>query len=135
MTDHLGIPLAPVSWGELVDKITILEIKSARLIDANALSNVRNELELLTPLISRALTSCSVLFTEKARLHSINEFLWEIEDRIRAKEATGCFDTEFIELARSVYKTNDERAMVKRRINELLASQLIEEKSYTLYSG
>lgn len=134
MIGNLEIPLAPVSWGELLDKITILEIKSARLRDASALSNVRNELDMLTPLISRAFASCSGLFTEKARLLAINESLWEIEDRIRAKEAARTFDAEFIDLARSVYKTNDERAMIKRRINELLASKLIEEKSYTFYS-
>lgn len=134
MTCHLEIPLAPVSWGELLDKITILEIKSERLKEANALSNVRKELDLLTPLASRAFKSSSALLAEKAKLLVINESLWEIEDRIRAKEAAKNFDAEFIELARSVYKTNDERAMIKRRINELLSSELFEEKSYTLYS-
>ncbi len=133
MNGNLQIPLAPVSWGELVDKVTILEIKCSRLTDANALSNVRKELDLLTPLAATAIETSPELLAEKNRLLFVNKSLWEIEDRIRAKEAERSFDVEFIELARSVYKTNDERAMIKRRINELLGSELIEEKRYTVY--
>jgi hypothetical protein len=129
----LATPFSPVSWGELIDKITILEIKSERLDDETALTNVRKELELLSQLATEALELSTELETQKRNLHEVNQALWVIEDRIREKEAGKCFDEEFIQLARSVYKTNDMRAAIKRRINELLASELMEEKSYKRY--
>jgi hypothetical protein len=133
MSGDLKTPLAPISWGELVDKITILEIKSTRLKEDNALANVRRELDLLTSIAANALMSSQQVSSEKENLAAINKALWEIEDRIRAKEAAQIFDNEFIELARSVYRTNDERSVIKRRINKLLSSELIEEKSYKSY--
>ena len=126
-------PHVPVSWGELIDKITILEIKAARLTSVTALQNVRNELAQLTektlPLGDMAVQVAPL----KADLTRVNEALWEIEDKIRDKEAAKAFDAEFIELARSVYVTNDKRAALKRLINQLLASELVEEKGYAAY--
>lgn len=121
------------SPGEFLDKLTILEIKSERMTDAGKLDNVRRELELLrstwsaSPLASRDVSALV------AQLREVNEGLWEIEDRIRAKEAARTFDAEFIELARSVYRTNDRRAAIKRELNVTLGSSLIEEKSYESY--
>lgn len=129
--DHGGLPLIPVSWGELVDKVTILEIKASRLSSEAARANVRKELELLAAILSGAVADrVSAL---KGRLTAVNERLWDIEDKIRVKESRGEFDDGFIALARSVYIENDERAAIKREINVLLASQLVEEKSYAPY--
>ncbi len=125
--------MAPVSPGELLDKITILEIKSERIEDADKLKNVRYELELLTRLWNEAVPDAD-LAAERAELKSVNEKLWEIEDDIRDKEAAKRFDEEFIELARSVYYTNDRRAAVKKQVNLKLGSAIVEEKSYSDYS-
>jgi len=122
-----------VSWGELIDKITILEIKAARLTSAAALQNVRNELAQLTEKTLPLGDMAAQVAPLKADLTHVNEALWEIEDKIRDKEAAKAFDAEFIELARSVYVTNDQRAALKRRINQLLASELVEEKGYAAY--
>ena len=125
--------LIPVSAGELIDKITILEIKSERMADPAKLANVRRELELLrttwaaSPLAGRDVAKLV------AELKAVNEALWEIEDAIRAKEAARAFDAGFVELARSVYRTNDRRATIKRELNVALGSDLIEEKSYERY--
>lgn len=121
------------SPGELLDKLTILEIKSERIMDPAKLANVRRELELL-----RATWAASPLAKRDVSrllgdLKQVNEALWEIEDRIRQKESEGAFDDEFIELARSVYKNNDRRAAFKRELNVALGSELIEEKSYRSY--
>ncbi|HJR56595.1 MAG TPA: DUF6165 family protein [Rhizomicrobium sp.] len=124
-------PMAPVSWGELLDKITILQIKAERLIDAAKRANVVTELTLLSQIAGAALQEAAALVAE---LKTINEALWQIEDQIRDKEAAGAFDAEFIALARSVYVTNDRRAEVKRDINRALKSQLVEEKSYKPYA-
>ncbi|MGC8517164.1 MAG: DUF6165 family protein [Steroidobacteraceae bacterium] len=124
--------LVPISPGELLDKITILRIKAARIEDATKLANVRLELELLERTWRDACGSADVAAEERA-LQAVNERLWDIEDRIRAKEATRTFDAHFIELARSVYIENDERAAVKKRINLALGSRLLEEKSYQAY--
>lgn len=121
------------SPGEFLDKLTILEIKSERIEDAAKLGNVRRELELLrstwaaSPLAGRDVAALV------AELKRVNETLWEIEDRIRAKESGRSFDAEFVELARSVYRTNDRRAEIKREINVALGSDLLEEKSYQRY--
>jgi hypothetical protein len=123
----------PVSYGELIDKITILEIKSRRIADAAKLANVRNELDLLNATWANDAASRTDISSERASLLAVNELLWDIEDRIRLKEKAQAFDAEFIELARSVYFRNDERAAFKREINLKLGSQLVEEKSYQDY--
>lgn len=123
----------PVSYGELIDKITILEIKSQQIADPAKLANVRTELDLLNGTWSAHPASHTDIADERARLLAVNEALWDIEDRIRLKEKAQAFDAEFIELARSVYFRNDERAAVKREINLKLGSQLVEEKSYQDY--
>ena len=123
----------PVSYGELIDKITILEIKARQIADPAKLANVRNELDLLNATWANDTASQTDIGDERARLLAVNESLWDIEDRIRLKERAQAFDGEFVELARSVYVRNDERAAVKREINLKLGSQLVEEKSYQDY--
>ena len=123
----------PVSFGELIDKITILEIKSRRITDEAKLANVRNELDLLNATWANHAASQTDIGDERARLFAVNELLWDIEDKIRLKERAHAFDQEFIELARAVYFRNDERAAFKREINLKLGSQLVEEKSYQNY--
>jgi hypothetical protein len=123
----------PVSYGELIDKITILEIKSERIGDPAKRANVRTELDMLNTTWSADPASRTDISTERERLRVVNEALWDIEDRIRLKEKAKAFDGEFIELARSVYVRNDERATLKRAINEKLGSMLVEEKSYQDY--
>lgn len=122
-----GPPHIPVSWGELIDKITILEIKQEKL-PAEARAFVTRELALLA-----ALEQPDRIGPLKAELKNINRALWDIEDAIRDKERADLFDADFIALARSVYRTNDRRAAVKRKIDLLLNSPLREEKSYTPY--
>lgn len=122
-------PQVPVSWGELVDKITILQIKSERITACEALQNVARELALLSRVAGEAIDT-SAMSQLIAQLRDVNEDLWEIEDSIRECEAEGDFGPRFVQLARSVYKQNDLRAAIKRRINEALGSELIEEKSY-----
>jgi hypothetical protein len=124
---------APVSYGELIDKITILEIKSERIGDAAKLANIRTEHDLLTASWAAHPASRPDIAAERAQLRAVNEALWDIEDRIRVKEKAKAFDTDFVELARSVYVRNDERAAVKREINLKLGSTLVEEKSYQDY--
>jgi FkbM family methyltransferase len=126
-------PAAQVSWGELIDKITILEIKEARLTSPTAITNVRRELAALTDAAQDAHRKNADLARLKAELRSINETLWDIEDRIRAKEAAKSFDREFIELARAVYFQNDKRAGLKGQINRVMNSEIVEEKQYTTY--
>lgn len=125
--------LVPISPGELIDKITILEIKSQRMTDAAKLHNVRTELSLLTETWKASAYSATDISAEWASLRDVNGKLWDIEDRIRDQERDGRFDAEFIELARAVYVTNDERAAIKKRINTRLGSLLVEEKSYADY--
>lgn len=125
--------LVPVSPGELIDKITILEIKSARMTDPAKLANVALELSVLATTWRDSPHSAVDIEAEWADLRRINEALWVIEDDIREEERAGRFGEAFIRLARSVYVTNDERAAVKRRINERLGSRLVEEKSYARY--
>ena len=125
-------PLVPVSWGEVLDKITILQIKDARIADPGKRANVAAELAALLVIAQPVLAEAAELV---ARLRAINEKLWEIEDHIRDKEAAALFDAEFIALARAVYHTNDERAAIKRAINLALKSGLVEEKSYQSYAG
>jgi len=129
----MSLIFVPVSHGELIDKITILEIKAAHMRDAGKLANVRAELDLLNTNWSANAASKIDIVTERAQLKTVNEALWDIEDRIRLKEKAQAFDAEFVELARSVYFRNDERAAIKRAINVKLGSQLVEEKSYESY--
>ena len=123
----------PIAYGELIDKITILEIKSERIRDAAKLANVRVELDLLNDTWGTNPASSTDIAAERTDLRRVNEALWDIEDRIRLKEKAKAFDTEFVELARSVYIRNDERAAIKRAINTKLGSTLVEEKSYQDY--
>jgi hypothetical protein len=125
--------LVPISPGELIDKITILEIKSQRMTDAAKLHNVRTELSLLSDTWKASPYSATDIGDEWAALRDVNGKLWDIEDRIRDKERAGLFDAGFIELARAVYVTNDERAAIKKKINTKLGSALVEEKSYAAY--
>lgn len=125
----LAMPSIPVSWGELIDKITILEIKRDRIVAAEARANVLREHDLLCA-IAGAVIDRPELQAPLAGLRRVNAALWEIEDAIRHHEARGDFGDEFVRLARAVYQTNDERAALKRDINLHLQSTLIEEKSY-----
>ena len=129
----MKIPLIPVSWGELFDKITILQIKIENLQEKNALKNVKTEYDQLNKIYNS-----NFLEDEKAKLlmnslTQINKKLWDIEDKIRHKERIKKFDEEFIELARNVYFTNDKRSKIKRDINENFGSTIIEEKLYSKY--
>jgi hypothetical protein len=128
--DTLMVPISP---GELLDKITILRIKSARVRDAAKLANVQRELSLLEQTRRSALSLDAALNAEEAELERVNSALWDIEDRIREHEAQQRFDAKFVELARSVYLRNDERAAIKQRINRQLNSAIMEEKSYQPY--
>lgn len=121
----------PVSWGEIFDKITILEIKSERMSEPAKLANVRRELALLMAKSDAVLES---IVTLKAKLKAVNEELWGIEDDIRDCEREKDFGPRFVALARAVYVTNDRRADVKRDINIALSSGLVEEKSYKPYA-
>lgn len=122
--------LTPVSIGELIDKITILEIKAERITDAAKLANVRTELDGLWPLWLEQQTARPTLGTLKDQLKAINERMWDIQDRLRDKEAVQDFGAEFITLARGVYGTNGERVAVKNDINRVAGSALVEEKQY-----
>lgn len=124
-----GAPRVPVSWGELIDKITILEIKVERMRAPEAVANARRELEQLRSVLGEP----DGVAAMKDALAAVNRKIWDIEDAIRAKEAAGSFDNEFIELARGVYQNNDERSRIKRVINETLRSAIIEEKQYVRY--
>jgi hypothetical protein len=134
-TSSPQVPLAPISWGELFDKISILEIKSERVHAAGAQRNIRTELERLTAIAAGRLGGDDWLRAACARLKAVNERLWEIEDRIRDKERVKSFDADFVALARSVYHSNDERAAIKREINLHTGSELIEEKQYSDYGS
>lgn len=125
--------MTPVSWGELLDKITILEIKRQRITDVTKQANVERELAALNEVVTT-----SGKLPEDAQpiidqLRHVNETLWDIEDEIRECERTKNFGTRFVELARAVYHTNDKRAAFKRDLNDLLGSELVEEKSYQPY--
>ena len=126
-------PSIPISWGEIIDKITILEIKSERLSSKPALENVRRELSKLVNIADAAQGLEPKLETLKAELKRVNETLWQIEDDIRAKEAERTFDQAFIALARAVYHNNDKRGVLKQQINALLKSDIVEEKQYSQY--
>jgi hypothetical protein len=126
-TPSVTVAIAP---GELIDKITILEIKSERISDTEKLGHVMVELAALTEARDRSIFYGEGLADVVAELKSINESLWRTEDEIRACDRADDFGPRFIELSRSVYETNDRRAAIKRRINERLGSEIVEEKSY-----
>ena len=128
-------PNVQISWGELLDKITILEIKVQRLNSQVATEKIRRELTVLSSVANDILSEQPHLIALKQQLKSVNAVLWDIEDKIRAKEAAKSFDQKFIELARSVYINNDKRGALKRQINALLNSDFAEEKQYTSYSS
>ena len=123
----------PVSVGEVLDKITILQIKLAHISDAAKRANIQNELDALLPLVAGDAFTTDQMKALMVELKSVNEVLWDIEDDIREKEAAKSFDAEFIRLARAVYITNDKRAEIKKQINLATGSALVEEKSYESY--
>jgi len=125
--------LVPLSPGEMLDKITILRIKAARMTDPAKVANVKHELALLEKTWKDSGAAAVDLGTAEADLTSVNEKLWVIEDEIRDEERAKRFEEKFIELARAVYFTNDERAAIKKRVNLLLGSTIVEEKSYKQY--
>ena len=125
--------LVPISPGEMLDKITILRIKAARMRDPDKVANVKHELGLLEKTWRDCGAAAVDLGTAEAELTRINEKLWVIEDEIRDEERAKRFAEKFIELARAVYFVNDERAAIKKRINTLLGSNIVEEKSYQQY--
>ena len=130
MQTPISVEIAP---GELIDKITILEIKTERITDPKKLHNVDIELRVLNQARSMAITSSTRLDELTGALKKVNEELWEIEDDIRDCERNDDFSDRFIDLARAVYRTNDRRASIKRAINEHLGSRIVEEKSYAAY--
>jgi hypothetical protein len=127
--------LVPISPGELLDKITILRIKAARMTDATKVANVKHELALLEKTWRDSGAAATDLGGDEAELTRVNEMLWVIEDEIRDEEHAGRFGEKFIELARAVYVTNDERAAIKKRVNTKLGSTIVEEKSYKPYKA
>ncbi|MFN3712209.1 MAG: DUF6165 family protein [Alcanivoracaceae bacterium] len=132
MSDVITVP---VSFGEVLDKITILEIKSERISDPAKLVNVRKELQELGKVWDAAIKDPGLIAEDREALKAINEKLWVIEDDIRDCEAAQDFGPRFIELARAVYFTNDRRAAVKKKINLALGSAYVEEKSYQDYTA
>ena len=124
----------PISLGELIDKITILKIKSNKINSNEAQKNIRLELEKLEHILNTKISININLKNFEIKLSKINQTLWDIEDQLREKEREKKFDKKFISLARMVYYKNDERAKIKRMINKSFGSELIEEKSYTQYS-
>ncbi|TGN38526.1 DUF6165 family protein [Marinobacter confluentis] len=125
----------PVSFGEVLDKITILEIKSERIADPEKVKNVRLELDELTATWNQAVQDPSAIADLRKQLKAVNEELWVIEDDIRDQEAAQDFGSKFIELARAVYVTNDKRAAIKKEVNLALGSRFVEEKSYQDYTA
>jgi hypothetical protein len=126
-------PVVPVSWGELLDKETILRIKRARLTSPAAVANAERELAALGSALRQLEPEPQGLAEARSALAAVNQRLWVIEDKIREKDAQNDFGAEFIALARSVYRENDERGRIKRAINTLLGSALMEEKQYSAY--
>ncbi len=122
--------LVPISVGELLDKISILELKAGALTDAAKQANVAGELAALNAVRRREVPPSPQLDAAWAELRIVNRRLWQIEDDLRLHEREGCFDSGFIELARDVYRNNDRRAVLKRRISELTGSEIVEEKTY-----
>ena len=129
----MKIPKIPVSWGELFDKVTILQIKLENLKTKSALRNVKKEHDQLCTIFDHNFSENANAKGLMTDLKLVNQKLWDIEDRIRDKERSKTFDEDFIELARRVYFTNDDRSRIKRNINDTFGSELVEEKSYADY--
>jgi len=129
----MNSPQVPISWGELFDKITILQIKLENLTSKDALENVEREIKQLRPILIKYFPENTKAKQLEEELKQINQQLWDIEDKIRDKERNRSFDDEFIQLARSVYIINDERSRIKRKINDVFGSEFVEEKSYPEY--
>lgn len=129
----LTAPKVPISWGELIDKITILEIKQINISTLTALANIKKELGYLNEVVLNSTGVGEPVSDLKKKLFDVNMQLWEVEDDIRGKELKKEFDTVFIELARRVYRLNDDRAELKKSINQILNSDLVEEKNYKDY--
>ena len=130
MKDNLVIPISP---GELIDKITILEIKRESILDKEKLSNINLEYKVLLETLENKIIASNEIDSLRIKLKTINKKLWDIEDQLRDLERSKTFNEDFIKLARSVYFTNDERSEVKKSINKLLNSEIVEEKSYSKY--
>jgi hypothetical protein len=130
MKKSFSTPLIPISWGELIDKITILEIKQINIKSLTALNNINKELVYLNDIVENNTGVSELIKDFKKQLLDVNKRLWKVEDDIRDKELKQEFDSGFIELARRVYRLNDERAKLKKSINKALESELVEEKSY-----
>jgi hypothetical protein len=126
---------AEISYGELIDKITILRIKMQKITDEKKLHNVKRELTSLQTICNTSIGNREDVLELQAQLQKVNETLWNTEDAIRAKEHNKDFNEEFIVLARTVYMTNDKRCHIKRKINDLLSSAIVEEKSYEKYTS
>ena len=130
MKKTFATPLIPISWGELIDKIAILEIKQTHIKSPIALANINKELSYLNEIVENSTGVAELISDLKQQLLDVNKRLWQVEDDIRDKELKQDFDIGFIELARRVYRLNDERAKLKKSINQVLNSELVEEKSY-----
>ena len=130
MKDNLVIPISP---GELIDKITILEIKRESIVDKEKLSNINLEYKVLLDTLENKIIASNEIDSLRIKLKTINKRLWDIEDQLRDLERSKTFNEDFIKLARSVYFTNDERSEIKKSINKLLNSEIVEEKSYSKY--
>lgn len=126
-------PLVEIAIGELIDKLTILQIKSEHIRDPEKLKNILFEIELLNEARRQSVPESPELTRLEVELKAVNQQIWDIEDAVRDCERNQRFDEHFVALARSVYKTNDKRAAVKKRINELFNSRIVEEKSYAAY--
>jgi hypothetical protein len=134
MMNSYKTPVVPVSWGELIDKITILEIKNSKIESIDSINNIQKELKELSNIAEINKLPEKIIFL-KRDLTDINLKLWAVEDEIREKDFKSQFDEEFIELAKSVYRLNDVRAQIKKSINLSLQSELIEEKSYKNFNS
>jgi hypothetical protein len=130
MSEIFKTPLTPISWGELIDKITILEIKKLRIISPEAAANIFTELRYLEQIVFASNGLSELISDLKSELSEVNHQLWQVEDDIRDKELRKEFDHVFIELARMVYKLNDKRSKLKKDINTRLNSEIQEVKSY-----
>ena len=130
MKDNLVIPISP---GELIDKITILEIKRESIVNKEKLSNINLEYKVLLDTLENKIIASNEIDSLRIKLKTINKRLWDIEDQLRDLERSKTFNEDFIKLARSVYFTNDERSEIKKSINKLLNSEIVEEKSYSKY--
>ena len=133
MKKAFATPLIPVSWGELIDKITILKIKQTHIKSPKALTNINKELDHLNDILENNIGVAELIKVSNQQLLDVNKRLWQVEDDIRDKELKQEFDSGFIELARRVYVLNDERAKLKKTINQALDSELVEEKSYNKF--